>query len=278
MSWRGRLRHRVERLLAEHILRYDTAAFSHALTRLGVSRGDILMVHASQKQNSGFSGRPIDIVRALQEAVGDDGLVVMPSMTYTDSSEAFLQRETAMNVRTSPSKMGLISEVFRRGKGVERSLSPTHPLLVWGGRAAQFVQGHEQTDRPFGPDSPFQRLLDQNAKILCIDAIPETITYTHFLEDRIQHRLTFDLYEPDTLVGIVIDRQGNEYKVPTRVLSDESRARRREDVLWRTARKQRILVSKRVGNTTLSLVGCRELAALLDTLYDQGQSIFELRR
>jgi aminoglycoside 3-N-acetyltransferase len=195
-------------------------------------------------------------------------------MTYTDSSKAFLLRGAEMNVRRSASQMGLLTEVFRRGRDVRRSLSPTHPLLAWGGRAEHFLAGHHETDRPFGPDSPFQRLLDLDGKVLCIDAVPETVTFTHFLEDRIHDRLPFALYERERYTGKVIDADGRPHLVPTRVLSDESRRRRREDLLWKKARMLGITRRMRVGNTSLMLLRCRELTALVERMYSDGQSLF----
>jgi aminoglycoside 3-N-acetyltransferase len=199
---------------------------------------------------------------------------VMPSMTYTDSSKDFLLRGEAMKLRHSPSRMGLLSEVFRRGKDMQRSLSPTHPLLAWGPSSEVFVADHDKTDRPFGPDSPFQRLLDLDGKVLCIDAASETITFTHFLEDRIRDRLPFDLYEAEHYPGKVVDAADVVRFIPTLVLSDESRRRRNERVLW----KEGVLRHKRVGNSTLSVVGCRELARFVDDADRDGSLIFDVSK
>jgi aminoglycoside 3-N-acetyltransferase len=277
MSALGRLRFRLRSIVVERLFTYGTPEFAQALAELGIREGDVVMVHASLRRHGGYTGRPVDMIAALKAAVGRRGLVVMPSMTYTDSSKAFLARGGEMNAARSASRVGLLSEVFRRGKDVHRSLSPTHPLLAWGDGAEAFVAGHERTDRPFGPDSPFQRLLDRDGKILCIDAIPQTITFTHFLEDRIHDRLPFPLYEADRFEGRVIDARGDVHIVPTRVLSDESRRRRQEHVLWKQAGRSGIARKKRLGNSRLMLVGCSELASLVETMHSQGRSIFAER-
>ena len=274
MSRLGRVKFRLFGFIVERFLSYDATAFSRALSELGISGGDVLMVHSSLHAHSGYRGRPIDMIKALKDAVGPHGILVMPSMTYSDSSKAFLVRGMEMDVRRSPSRMGLLTEVFRRGKDVRRSLSPTHPLLAWGDRAEMFLAGHDQTDRPFGPASPFQRLLDLDGKILCIDAVPETITFTHFLEDRIADKLPLSLYEPDLYSGKVLDAAGRLRLVPTRVLSDESRQRRREERLWQKARSRGIMRRKKLGNTWLMLLRCRELAMLVENMYADGESLF----
>lgn len=274
MSWLGQVRFRLSAVIVERLFSYDTPALARKLEDLGIRRGDAVMVHSSLRARSGYRDRPVDMIDVLKEAVGRDGLLIMPSMPYTDSSKAYLLRGTEMDVCRTPSQMGLLTEVFRRSSNVQRSLSPTHPLLAWGDRAAWFVSGHDRTNRPFGAASPFQRLLDLDGKILCIDVVPETITFTHFLEDRLREMLPFPLYESSEFEGSVRDIEGHIRSVPTCVLSDESRVRRCEEALWRQARSAGILQHRRLGNTKLMLLRCRELTALVEDIFAHGGGYF----
>jgi aminoglycoside 3-N-acetyltransferase len=274
MSWLGRVRFRLWGAYVARFRRYDAARFASVLQRLGVRPGDALMVHAALRPDSGYTGTPAQMIAALKAAVGEQGLLVMPSMTYSDSTQAFLLRGEPVRQRTSASRMGLLSEVFRRGKGVLRSLNPAHPLLAWGEGAAGFVAGHEQVDRSFGDGSPFGRLLERKAKLLCIEAPLESITYTHFLEDRHRERLPLALYHPQPIDGVIIDAAGVPHTVPTRVLSDASRQRRDEQPLWQLARRRGVVHELRVGNTTLRLLACTELTALFDAEFEAGRHWF----
>ena len=266
MSFLGRTKRKMLAAVVPRLLSYDAEGFERKLSDLGIRAGDRLMVHASWRPHNGFTGSPIDIVRAMKQAVGPEGLLVMPSMTYRDSSKAFLKRGESMKVLKSPSHMGLISEVFRRGKDVHRSLSPTHPLLACGKQADTFLSGHDKTDRSFGSESPFAKLLNLDGKILCVDADNETITFVHFLEDRIRDNLPFPLYEREHYTGRVVDVEGELRLVATRVLSDASRNLRCEEKLWAMAKKQRILRQRRVGNTRLTLVKCQDLTGVVDSM------------
>ena len=194
------------------------------LDKVGVRRGDSLMLHSSWRELNGYSGKPMD-------------------------------------VRRSPSAMGLLTEVFRRGKGVVRSLSPTHPLLAWGADAANFVEGHAATDRPFGPDSPFSRLLDCNAMLLCLDCGFSSITFTHFVEDRLQTTLPFPLYEADPMPGVSIDRDGNRIESQVRVLSREANRLRREARLVAHLSQHGTLRQARLGNSRFTWIRASDLAA-----------------
>ena len=259
-----------------HFRSYNAQALRKKLEQIGVREGDTLMVHSSWRPSNGFTEPPAQFCAALREAVGEDGLVVMPSLTYHNMSSAeFLATGKPMNVRRSPSAMGLLTEVFRRGKGVVRSLSPTHPLLAWGKDAAEFIAGHEATDRPFGPESPFARLLQRNALILCVDAGFSSITFTHFVEDQLAHTLDVPLYEPSPINGTVVDSTGAEHIVPTRVLSAAANRLRREPRLIAHLTQAGSLHEGRIGNTRLTWIRAQDHMRGAEALATAGAHFFD---
>ena len=268
-------RRRLKSLLVATVWAYDAAALVAALRKLGVVAGDTVMVHASWLPDNGFRGGPAVFVAGLKEAVGPDGLLVMPSFTYHDeSSAAFLARGGVMDVRRSPSRMGLLSEVFRRDRAARRSLSPTHPLAAWGRDADAFLAGHEATPASFGPDSPFGRLAERGARILLVDAPFSTITYTHFLEDRIRDTLAMPFYEAEPRSGEVIDAEGNRRSVPTLVIAEAANAARREARLVAALERIGAFRRARVGNTRLALLDCRVMRDTVDRMIATGDSFF----
>ena len=171
--------------LARTLWAYGPDKLIRQLRQIGVTEGSTLVVHSSWLPHNGFRGKPADLVKALKAAVGESGLLVMTSLPYQNMSSAqWLASGKPMNVRRSPSMMGLVSEVFRRSEGVRRSLSATHPLLAWGRDAERFVEGHENTDRPFGAGSPFARILERDAIVLGFDAPFSTFTFHMYVEDQ----------------------------------------------------------------------------------------------
>ena len=270
------LRDRLKHLIVKHLLCYDGPALLRRLRRLGVRQGDTLMVHSSWKPLNGFRGRPADMIVALKQAVGETGLLVMPSLTYQNESSAeFLARGVPMNVRRSPSKMGLLTEVFRRNREVVRSLSPTHPLLAWGRGASEFVAGHDQAVEPFGTGSPFARLLERDSWILGIDAPFSTVTFTHFVEDRLADRLPFPFYDPEIRMGTVIDASGQTLHCPVRVISAQANRLRREERYIAQLRRQGWLRHQRIGNTRLLLLRCREMVECAEKMAMRGELFFD---
>lgn len=115
----------IKSFLVDYFMSYDVNHFSSSLSQLGLADHDSVMIHASWQALNGFKGRPVNMVNSLKELVGPAGLLVMPSLTYqNESTHDYLLRYKPMNVRRTPSMMGLLSEVFRRGKEVRRSLIP----------------------------------------------------------------------------------------------------------------------------------------------------------
>ena len=86
------------------------------LTKLGVRRGGVLLVHTSFRAVGPVEGGPLGLIAALREALGPDGTLVMPTMT--DGEDVF-------DPKTTPTvDMGIVAETFWRQTGVLRS---THP-------------------------------------------------------------------------------------------------------------------------------------------------------
>lgn len=263
--------------LVKHLLSYNQAAFVTALEKFGISASECLMVHSSWLPLNGFKGRPVDMIEALKQTIEPKGLLVMPTLTYQNqSSREFLLSGKPMNTKRSPSMMGLLSEVFRRGKDVHRSLSPTHPLAAWGEGAEAFIAGHEECLSPFGPGTPFDKLLQLNGKILCIDVPFSTITFTHFLEDRIAPFLPFELYEPEPIIGKVIDYADKTYEIPVKVLSAQANRLRKEYILSDELSRHGIIKKKRIGNTHLLLIDCKAMTKCVDEMTKKGAFFFDV--
>lgn len=234
------------------------------------------MVHASWMPTSGFQGSPLAMIESLKSTVGEEGLLIMPSMTYhNQSSREFLETGKPVDLRRSPSKMGILSEVFRRNRAVQRSQSVTHPILAWGKGSKVLIEGQAQNDKPFGQDSVFGRLLKLNGKVLCINTPFSSITFTHHLEDRIAGHLPFPLYDAQPMTGILIDQAGNEKELKAFVLSELANSLRCEERLVKELDRRGIIKRSRIGNTRLLLVECQRMRDCVDEMYKKGKSFFD---
>jgi aminoglycoside 3-N-acetyltransferase len=244
--------HKLNKKISDLFFSYDEDALVRALEKLGVVAGDTVLVHSSFKYSNGFKGNPQDIIKCLLQVLGPKGNLLMVSLPYHSSSQEYLMKQPVFDVRKTPSMMGIISEVFRRKNGVLRSLSPTHPVLAFGEKAAWIVEGHERCAYPCGKDSPFDKLRLLNGKILFFDvAFP--FTFIHYIEDLIKDMLPFPLYTEEPIPARMFNYKGESITLNTFVYPKWVYSTRKATVLEGRLIKENYLKKLRIGRTRLKL-------------------------
>ena len=161
---------------------FDAKRLQAHLGKLGLQAGDTVFVHSSFDAFEGFQGKPNEVIQLLQRCVGPEGLLLMPTMTFTGSAIELARSDPLFDVRRTPSRMGLLSELFRRTPGVVRSVHPTHPIACWGADAALAAHGHHLSETPCGRGTPFEVLLQRRGKILLLGTDISVLTFYHHLE------------------------------------------------------------------------------------------------
>ena len=147
------------------------------LRGLGVKPGDLLQVHSSMKSFGCVEGGPEAVIEALLEVVGPEGTVMMPTFNH-GAAEVF-------DIKTTPSRNGLLTETFRMRPGVRRSLHPTHPYAAAGKYADWLTQGHLEAGT-FGVDCPLGKLAQQGGYCLMLGVGSDRCTAAHIGECKAQ--------------------------------------------------------------------------------------------
>jgi len=145
------------------------------LREVGLKQGDVVMVHSSLSSFGYVEGGPDAVIDALLETVGPEGTVMVPTFSSGDS-EPF-------DPRTSPSRVGRTTEVFRIRKEAVRSLHPTHSVAAIGWEAIELTKDHDKTS-PLGKESPLDRLVDRDGSVLLLGAPLTTNSTVHVGEIR----------------------------------------------------------------------------------------------
>jgi aminoglycoside 3-N-acetyltransferase len=148
------------------------------LRRLGVQPGAILVVHSSLRSFGYVLGGATTVIQALQEAVTEDGLVIMPVHSYCLAGRPGV---APFDPAVSPSETGRIPALFWRSPGVLRSRHPTHSTAGWGGRAAELLADHENRT-PVGRDSPLHRAALWGGAVLQFGVRHSSNTTLHLAE------------------------------------------------------------------------------------------------
>ena len=150
-----------------------TARVRQQLRDLGVPPGAVLLVHTAFSRVRPVAGGPPGFIAALQEAVGPEGTVVMPSMR--DDDDYPFDPGT-----TSCRGLGVVADTFWRLPGVLRSDSP-HAFAAQGPVAATVTAPHP-IDFPHGPDSPVGRVHALDGLVLLLGVGHDSNTTVHLAE------------------------------------------------------------------------------------------------
>lgn len=138
------------------------------LRALGIGEGAKLVLHSSLKSFGFVEGGAEAVIDAVLEAVGPDGTMIVPTMTFGAPFER----------ATSPSLCGAVTEAFRLRPDAIRSDHPTHSVAAIGKDAARLLEGHADT-LPNGPASPLGKLAREGGFIVLAGVGHESNTTIH---------------------------------------------------------------------------------------------------
>ncbi|MCE5198988.1 MAG: AAC(3) family N-acetyltransferase [Armatimonadota bacterium] len=143
------------------------------LREIGLSKGDVVVVHSSLSSFGRVDGGAKAVVDAILAVIGDEGTLVVPTFTYGQS---------VYDPDESPSLMGAIPEEVRTRPNALRSLHPTHSVAAIGSLADVFTEGHEKV-HPFARGSALFKVLQARGKILQLGTTHTTSSIIHVAEE-----------------------------------------------------------------------------------------------
>ncbi|MDO8685686.1 MAG: AAC(3) family N-acetyltransferase [Clostridiales bacterium] len=120
-----------------------------SLDLMDIKKGDILLVHSALSSIGYVDGGADTVIDALLESVGEEGTVVMS--TLTGWLEPFDADKT-------PSAVGKITEKFRLRENAYRSLHPVHSVAAIGKHAEYITAGHDECETGCGAGTRRNRL------------------------------------------------------------------------------------------------------------------------
>lgn len=162
-----------------------TETIVRQLLELGVTPGGILLVHTSFSNVKPVEGGPDGLIRALQIALGTEGTLVMPSMSYDD--------DHPFEKHTSPCpEIGVVADTFWRLPNVLRS-DNNHAFAAAGPLAEEILAPHPM-DVPHGQNSPVGRVYERNGQVLLLGVGQDSNTTIHLAENLAGVRYRRDKY------------------------------------------------------------------------------------
>ena len=242
------------------------ASIRNDLLQLGASPGMVLLAHSSLSSLGWVSGGPVAVILALEEALGPDGTLVMPTHSgdLTDPEkwenppvpeewkETIRQSMPAFDPVLTPTRgMGRISETFRTQPGVLRSDHP-HISFTAHGPQAQYITGTHGLHFGLGEDSPLARIYDLGGWILLLGVDHDNNTSLHLAEYRADYPGKKEIQQ-----GAPILQDGVRSWVKIRELDENSEDF--NDIGKAYQKAGRTLLTGKVGNARAVFVPQREL-------------------
>jgi len=169
------------------------------LKRLGLNKGETIIVHSSLSSIGWICGGAISLIEALIEVVGSEGTVIMPSHSSGNSDpkdwnyppvpkswwQDIRDNIPPFNPSITPTRgLGITPELFRTFPKVIRSNHPQLSFSAWGKNAKKITENHN-LDLGMGNNSPLAKIYKLDGKILFIGTNFETNTSFHLAEYRV---------------------------------------------------------------------------------------------
>ena len=123
------------------------AALLEDLDRAGIDPHGMLLCHFSMKKIGPVENGADTVLDALMEYM-KNGLLIVPCHTWSNVND----ENPVFDVRETKPCVGLLPDLFRRRKGVVRTLHPTHSLCVYGPRAQAFAERRAAAAKRAGDD------------------------------------------------------------------------------------------------------------------------------
>ncbi len=292
-----RLKHRVKAMLEvlrrrrsanslkqtqRHVGRADLAA---DLARLGIARGDALFIHSSLKSLGYVDGGAATVVQALQDAVGPEGTLLiptyyMPGGTIRGTCE---MPDYVFDARKHGTHMGRLPEAFLASAGILRSIHPTHSVSAWGRHAAYLTEGHHRAPSVFGEGSPWQRFVGlEQAKVLGLGISMGPVTFYHVLEDAMGDAFPVPVWDDQRYLLPCLDQNGQRCEVPVRPFAADIAQRRIDhpsradlrDYFMTEFKRSGLLVAGQVGDADAWFIPARGFFDHLQKLCGEHLTIY----
>ena len=171
------------------------------LRALGVTAGQVLLVHASLRSLGPVPGGAATVVAAIRDVIGYEGTLAVPAGTSSNSdtsrrhlaatagmTDADVRRYRAamppFDPASTPSDgMGRVAEYVRTLPGAVRSAHPQSSFAAVGPMAHKLM-GNHAIDCHLGEASPLARLYDADARILLLGVDYRACSAFHLAEYR----------------------------------------------------------------------------------------------
>lgn len=144
-----------------------------------VKPGDTILVHSAFKSLGPIEGGAETLITMFLELLGPKGTLLLPTFNFQSWTE-----QHYFDVKETPSKMGIVSEVALQRSDCKRSSHPIYSFAVIGAHTNDFLNSNDT--EAYGPNSVFSLFHKLNGTIVSIGLdFNNTFSFHHYVEYRV---------------------------------------------------------------------------------------------
>lgn len=239
------------------------------LTKAGIQRGSLLMIHSSLSAIGTVKGGAETIVDCLLDVIGPKGTIVVPTFTYPADYPASRDTKWIFDPVKTPSGMGAITNAVRNRPDAKRSIHLWHSIAAIGPLARNITRTGKSS--AWNEDSPMAWIFRNGGWVLLLGVPYQNLTAIHIweVEFGVDYREDFDverrLRRPDgsltSLISRVHDRKASHPG------SDFNRFGERMEI-------EGNIILGHVGNAVTRLFRANDAYNLAKTMYKEDNRTF----
>jgi aminoglycoside 3-N-acetyltransferase len=173
---------------------YSVEELAHDFRKLGIRAADTVMLHASVRAVGEVAGGPDSIHLALKSVLTSEGTLVMYAgcpRYYDEVERGNLTIDEEREIREKLPVFDPLTARSARDHGILVEFLRSYPGSRVNPHVARFVFWGKQTDHllarqpwnyAFGSDSPLERFLRLDGKIVLLGSDHDTVTFLHYAE------------------------------------------------------------------------------------------------
>ena len=230
------------------------------IIELGIEPTDTLLIHSSMKAIGDVDGGADTLLDTFIDYM-KPGLLILPTHTWATINKDGDQYDP----KSTPSCVGILSNLFFKREGVLRSLHPTHSVAAIGKNAEDYICLDNSVSTPAPWSGCWGELYRRNAKILFLGCSLNKNTFIHSVEEwcNIPNRLSKESIK----VGIK-KTEVLTHKAPVDDIS-QNYGRLKEPMLEKS-----IVVKAFIGDAESYLCDAKRMADLTRTFLEDNPDYF----
>ena len=198
------------------------AEFSQILADLDIPKKDALAYFHISADNLKTLFSTKEIVNELNNYFDYTSSIFMPSFPFSKADYyPYMLSDEVFNIKKTPCRVNLITEIFRRDPDVIRSLHPYLSVAGKGPMALDILNEHHKSIKLFDAKTPFYKIMQNNGYVIGLGVDCNTNSFAHLPDDLMLKYYNFSIYENKIYQKKCIDYDEIQHIIKTQLVSKD---------------------------------------------------------